>query len=171
MALKTDTNIIIMLNPDYQYTPKLVQIMCSLVAEGVYDMVLGSRILIGGELRGGMPLYKYMSNRIITLIENLFLSAILSEYHTCYRVYHLKVLESISYSAFSNNFIFDNKFLTEVIVRGVKIGEVSCSTKYFPEASSINFQRSLRYRILCFWYSFIVGLEFLPKPSLTSKRQ
>jgi len=171
LALKTDANIVIMLHPDYQYTPKLVRAMCSLIAEGAYDMVLGSRILTGGALRGGMPLYKYVSNRIITLIENVFLGAKLSEYHTGYRVYHRKVLESIPYSTFSNDFIFDNQFLIEAIVCGIRIGEVSCPTKYFPEASSINFQRSLRYGILCLWYSFIAGLKFLPKRFLISKPQ
>jgi glycosyltransferase involved in cell wall biosynthesis len=162
-ALKKNIDIIVMLHPDYQYTPKLLRAMCSLMAEGVYDMVIGSRILGGGALRGGMPLYKYISNRFITFMENLFLGAKLSEYHTGYRAYHRRVLEKIDFQRFSNDFIFDNQFLIEVIRQGFSIGEISCPTKYFKEASSINLVRSLKYGFLCLWFAFIGGFRILPR--------
>jgi glycosyltransferase involved in cell wall biosynthesis len=161
-ALATDADIIVMLHPDYQYTPRLLRAMCSLIADGVYDVVLGSRILTGSALRGGMPLYKYISNRFITFFENLFLGAKLSEYHSGYRAYHRTVLNTVPFTRFSDDFIFDNQFLIEAIVRGVRIGEISCPTKYFKEASSINFLRSVRYGCLCLWYSLLAGLQHLP---------
>jgi hypothetical protein len=134
-----------MLHPDYQYTPKLLRAMCSMVAEADYDVVLGSRILVGGALRGGMPTYKYVANRFLTLFENLCLGHKLSEYHTGYRVYDRRVLESIDFRSFSEDFVFDNQMLAEIILRGFRIGEVSCPAKYFAAASSIDFRRSCRY--------------------------
>lgn len=161
-VLKKQIDIVVMLHPDYQYTPKLLRALCSLIADGVYDMAIGSRILGGGALRGGMPLYKYLSNRVITLAENLLLGAKLSEYHTGYRAYHRRVLETIPFETFSNDFIFDNQFLIAAIQAGVSIGEISCPTKYFEEASSINFARSLKYGWLCLGYAFAGGLALWP---------
>jgi hypothetical protein len=126
-------------------------------------MVIGSRILSGGALKGGMPLYKYVSNRFITFWENVFLGAKLSEYHTGYRAYHRRVLEKIPFEKFSNDFIFDNQFLIAVIQAGFSLGEVSCPTKYFKEASSINFSRSLKYGCLCLLYAFLGGFKLLPR--------
>lgn len=144
-ALDMNADIIIMLHPDYQYTPKLLPVMAHMIASGLYDVVLGSRILGGTALKGGMPLYKYIANRALTLVQNLLLGAKLSEYHTGYRAYHKRVLLSIPWQHNSDDFIFDNEFLSQVIYAGFRIGEVSCPTRYFPEASSINFSRSVRY--------------------------
>ncbi|MCX7764087.1 MAG: glycosyltransferase family 2 protein [Bacteroidia bacterium] len=144
-ALQLGADIVIMLHPDYQYTPKLLPAMAHLVASGLYSVVLGSRILGGGALRGGMPLYKYIANRFLTAFQNLFLGAKLSEYHTGYRAYSREVLEKIPWQRNSDDFIFDNEFLSQVIYAGFPIGEVSCPTRYFPEASSINFRRSVWY--------------------------
>ena len=162
-VLKKNIDIVVMLHPDYQYTPKLLRSMCSMIADDVYDFVIGSRILSGGALAGGMPVYKYISNRFITFLENIFLGAKLSEYHTGYRAYHRRVLEQIPFEGFSNDFIFDNQFLIAAIGREFRIGEVSCPTKYFKEASSINFRRSLRYGCLCLWYAFTASFSLLPK--------
>ncbi len=170
VVLKKNVDIVVMVHPDYQYTPKLLRAMCSLIADDVYDVVIGSRILSGGALRGGMPLYKYISNRFITLVENVFLGAKLSEYHTGYRAYHRKVLEQIHFESFSDDFIFDNQFLIAVIQKGFAIGEVSCPTKYFKEASSINFKRSLTYGVLCLWYAFWGGLRHWPRRWQTIRR-
>lgn len=161
-VLKKPIDIVVMLHPDYQYTPKLLRAMCALIADGVYDMVIGSRILGGGALHGGMPLYKYISNRFITLVENLLLGAKLSEYHTGYRAYHRRVLEKIPFEKFSNDFIFDNQFLISAIQSGISIGEISCPTKYFAEASSINFGRSFKYGWMCLGYAFLGGLSLWP---------
>lgn len=144
-ALSLGADIIIMLHPDYQYTPKLLPAMAHLVASGLYPVVLGSRILGGGALKGGMPLYKYIFNRFLTAFQNLLLGAKLSEYHTGYRAYARYVLETIPWQENSDDFVFDNEFLSQVIYAGYPIGEVSCPTRYFPEASSINFWRSVRY--------------------------
>ncbi|MEN3040297.1 MAG: glycosyltransferase family 2 protein [Bacteroidia bacterium] len=144
-ALKLGADIVIMLHPDYQYTPKLLPVMAYMVASGLYDVVLGSRILGGGALKGGMPLYKYIANRFLTAFQNLLLGAKLSEYHTGYRAYSRQVLEYLNWKANSDDYIFDNEFLSQVIYAGFRIGEVSCPTRYFPEASSINFRRSIRY--------------------------
>ncbi|RPH97379.1 MAG: glycosyltransferase family 2 protein, partial [Calditrichaeota bacterium] len=144
-ALKTDADVVIMLHPDYQYTPKLIGAMASLVAVGQYDLVLGSRIISGGALSGGMPLYKYISNRILTLIENILLSQKISEYHTGYRAFSRRLLQGLPLENLSNDFVFDNEFIAMTIYFGYPIGEISCPTKYFPEASSINFRRSLKY--------------------------
>ncbi|NTV52443.1 MAG: glycosyltransferase family 2 protein [Candidatus Firestonebacteria bacterium] len=169
-VLAKNIDVVVMLHPDYQYTPKLLRAMCSLIADEVYDMVIGSRILSGGALRGGMPLYKYISNRFITFLENVFLGAKLSEYHTGYRAYHRRVLEKIPFEKFSNDFIFDNQFLIAAIQEGFSIGEVSCPTKYFREASSINFKRSLKYGLLCLWYALVGGLKHLPRRLQNARR-
>jgi glycosyltransferase involved in cell wall biosynthesis len=148
-ALRLGAEIVVMLHPDYQYTPKLVRAMVSLLGEDVYDVVLGSRILGNGALQGGMPLYKYVANRALTAFENIVTGQKLSEYHTGFRAYRRRVLESIPYAGNSDDFIFDNQFLVQAHAFGFRIAEVTCPTKYFAEASSINFRRSLRYGILC----------------------
>jgi glycosyltransferase involved in cell wall biosynthesis len=144
-ALEAGADVIIMVHPDYQYTPLLVTAMASMVAYGVYDVVLGSRILGGGALRGGMPFYKYVSNRCLTLVENWFVGAKLSEYHTGYRAFSRRVLAELPLLENSDDFVFDNQMLAQCVYFGFPIGEVSCPTKYFPEASSINFRRSVKY--------------------------
>jgi glycosyltransferase involved in cell wall biosynthesis len=146
-ALKLGADIVIMLHPDYQYDPKLVTAMSAMVVSGIYDVVLGSRILGSTALRGGMPLYKYISNRFLTLSQNWLLAAKLSEYHTGYRAFSRRVLETLPLLANSDDFIFDNQMLTQAVAFGFPIGEISCPTKYFPEASSINFRRSVVYGI------------------------
>ncbi len=145
MALAHNPDIVAMVHPDYQYTPLILRAMCSLIVEAKYDFVIGSRILVNGALKGGMPLYKYIANRFLTLFQNICLGNKLSEYHTGYRIYHADVLRDINYEQFSDDFIFDNQLLTEIVLRNNKIGEVSCPTRYFPEASSINFTRSVKY--------------------------
>ncbi len=144
-ALNRGADIVVMLHPDYQYTPRLVVPMASMIASGIYDVVLGSRILVGGALRGGMPRYKYLSNRALTAFQNLLLGASLSEYHTGFRAFTKEVLQSLPLTTFSDNFLFDNQILAECILRGARIGEVSCPTSYFPEASSIGLLRSCEY--------------------------
>lgn len=144
-ALKGGEEIVIMVHPDYQYSPKLVTAMASLIACGEFDVVLGSRILGVGARRGGMPLYKYISNRFLTLFENILVGYKLSEYHTGYRAFHRRVLESLPLLENSDDFVFDNQMLVQIIRRGFTIGEITCPTKYFPDASSINFRRSVRY--------------------------
>jgi glycosyltransferase involved in cell wall biosynthesis len=144
-ALKAGADVVVMVHPDYQYTPLLVTAMASMVAFDVYDVVIGSRILGGTARSGGMPRYKYLSNRILTLWQNLFLGAKLSEYHTGYRAFSRRVLETLPLAENSDDFVFDNEMLTQCVYFGFRIGEVSCPTKYFPEASSINFRRSVRY--------------------------
>jgi glycosyltransferase involved in cell wall biosynthesis len=146
-ALAADADVIIMLHPDYQYTPLLVTAMASMVAYGVYDVVLGSRIIGGTALRGGMPLYKYVFNRLLTAFENLFLRVKLSEYHTGYRCFSRRVLTELPLVENSDDFVFDNQILAQCVHFGFRIGEVSCPTKYFEEASSINFRRSVTYGI------------------------
>jgi glycosyltransferase involved in cell wall biosynthesis len=148
-ALELGADIVVMLHPDYQYTPKLVRAMASVLAEGLYDVALGSRILGTGALAGGMPLYKYVSNRAITAFENILIGQKLSEYHTGFRAYTRRVLESIPFERNSDDFIFDNQFLIQAHYFGFQIAELTCPTKYFDDASSINFQRSLRYGLLC----------------------
>ncbi len=144
-ALKLGADIVVMLHPDYQYTPKLITAMSSMIAEGLFDVVLGSRILGIGALAGGMPLYKYFSNRMLTAIENTLVSHKLSEYHTGYRAFSRKVLEAIPLLENSDDFVFDNQMLVQIIYFGFSIAEVSCPTKYFEDASSINFSRSVVY--------------------------
>jgi hypothetical protein len=136
--LNIGADIIIMVHPDYQYTPKLIPSMCYLIANDVFQVVLGSRILGKGALKGGMPIHKYIANRILTFIQNILTGAKLSEYHTGYRAFSKEALLSISYQENSNNFIFDNQMLSQLIYKGYEVGEVSCPTKYFDEASSIN---------------------------------
>src|SRR5438270_4970936 len=146
-ALAAGADVVIMLHPDYQYTPLLVTAMASMIAYGVYDVVLGSRILGGTALSGGMPLYKYIANRILTAIQNLALGTKISEFHTGYRAFSRKVLQDLPYAENSDDFVFDSQMLAQCVYFGYRIGEVSCPTKYFPEASSINFRRSVRYGI------------------------
>jgi glycosyltransferase involved in cell wall biosynthesis len=149
LALAAGADIVIMIHPDYQYTPQLIPAMASLVASGLYPCVLASRILGGGALRGGMPWWKYLANRFLTLAENLLLGAKLSEYHTGYRAYARSLLEQLPLEANSDDFVFDNQILAQVISLGGAIGEVTCPARYLPEASSINFPRSVRYGLGC----------------------
>lgn len=144
-ALELNADIIVMLHPDYQYTPKLIPAMCTLVANNLYDVVLGSRILSKGALQGGMPLYKYVSNRILTFVQNVLMNQKLSEYHTGYRCFDARLLERIDFKNNSDDFIFDNEILAQCCFLKARIGEISCPAKYFEESSSINFQRSLVY--------------------------
>ncbi|KAA6464653.1 glycosyltransferase family 2 protein [Acidobacteria bacterium AB60] len=144
-ALERGADIVVMLHPDYQYSPLLVEPMASMIAFGLYDLVLGSRILGGGALKGGMPVYKYVSNRALTFVENLALGAKLSEYHTGFRAYSREMLLSLPLESNSDDFVFDNQLLAQAIFLEARIGELSCPTRYFPEASSINFQRSMKY--------------------------
>jgi len=149
LALTAGADIVIMLHPDYQYTPKLIPAMASIIANGLHPCVLGSRILGGYALRGGMPYWKYVSNRLLTFAENLLLGAKLSEYHTGYRAFSREILETLTLAENSDDFVFDNQMLAQILWHGFTIGEVSCPTKYFPEASSINFRRSLKYGFGC----------------------
>jgi len=144
-ALKLGADIVIMLHPDYQYDPRLVSAMAAMLASEVYDVVLGSRILGNSQLRGGMPMYKYISNRFLTFVQNLLLGAKISEYHTGFRAFTRKVIEELPLLANSDDFVFDNQMLTQAIAFGFRIGEISCPTKYFPEASSIEFRRAVIY--------------------------
>jgi len=144
-ALARGADIVVMVHPDYQYDPRLVTAMAGMIASGVYDVVIGSRILGGGALRGGMPLWKYVANRLLTLFENLLLGAKLSEYHSGYRAFSRPLLDALPWMENSNDFVFDNEILAQAIVGGFRIGEISVPTRYFPEASSIDFLRSLRY--------------------------
>jgi glycosyltransferase involved in cell wall biosynthesis len=144
-ALSEGADVVIMLHPDYQYTPRLLTAMASMIAYGVYDVVLGSRILGGTALRGGMPVYKYISNRILTAFQNLFLNVKLSEYHTGYRAFSREVLLKLPLGENSDDFVFDNQMLAQCVHFGFRIGEISCPTKYFEDASSINLRRSITY--------------------------
>jgi glycosyltransferase involved in cell wall biosynthesis len=144
-ALARGADIVIMLHPDYQYTPKLIPAMATMIAYGEFDAVLASRILGIGALRGGMPLYKYLANRFLTLVENFLLGHKLSEYHTGYRAFSRELLERVPLDGNSDDFVFDNQMLAQIIWHGYRIGEVSCPTKYFDDASSISFRRSLVY--------------------------
>lgn len=154
-ALEINSDIIVMLHPDYQYTPKLIHAMCYLIAKGVYKVVLGSRILGKGALKGGMPVYKYISNRILTLIQNLLLNQKLSEYHTGYRAFDAEVLRTINYHLNSDDFVFDNQMIAQIFWTGYEIAEITCPTKYFEEASSINFIRSLKYGLGVLWTAIL----------------
>lgn len=162
-ALDINGDIIIMLHPDYQYTPKLIPAMCNIIGEGLYPVVLGSRILGNGALRGGMPLYKYISNRFLTFAQNILLGSKLSEYHTGYRAFSREVLKKINFHQNSDDFVFDNEMLSQIIFRGYHIAEVTTPTKYFDEASSINFRRSAKYGLGVLRVSFV---HFLAKRSL-----
>jgi len=149
LALEGGGDIIVMVHPDYQYTPKLIPAMVSMIGNGLYHCVLGSRILGGYALKGGMPLWKYVSNRFLTLVENLFLGAKLSEYHTGYRAFSRELLERLGLECNSDDFVFDNQMLAQIIWLGYTVAEVSCPTRYFAEASSINLPRSIRYGFGC----------------------
>lgn len=144
-ALELGADVVIMVHPDYQYDPRLVLAMCAMIVDGPYDAVIGSRILGGKAREGGMPLWKYVSNRVLTLVENLALGAKLSEYHTGFRAFRRSVLESLPLESYSDDFVFDNEMLADVLLADFQVGEVSCPSKYSREASSINFQRSVRY--------------------------
>jgi glycosyltransferase involved in cell wall biosynthesis len=144
-ALELNADIIVMLHPDYQYTPKLIPAMCSLVANNLYDVVLGSRILGKGALKGGMPFYKYVSNRLLTFVQNILMNQKLSEYHTGYRCFDAKILQKIDFKSNSDDFVFDNEMLAQCCFLKARIGEISCPANYFEEASSINFGRSITY--------------------------
>lgn len=144
-ALAIGADIVIMVHPDYQYTPKLIPSISYIIANELYDVVLGSRILGMGALRGGMPLYKYIANRFLTYFQNVLIGQKLSEYHTGYRAFSRRVLESINYEANSDDFVFDNQMLSQIFYAGFEIAEITCPTKYFDEASSINFKRSVQY--------------------------
>ena len=144
-ALSLGADIVVMLHPDYQYDPRLIESMCYLIANGVYPVVLGSRILGKGALKGGMPKYKYFFNRFLTAFQNIVMSQKLAEYHTGYRAFSREVLEGINYHANSDDFVFDNQMLAQIFYAGFEVAEITCPTKYFPEASSINFRRSVKY--------------------------
>ena len=144
-AIEIGADIVIMLHPDYQYTPKLIHSMAYLIANDVYKVVFGSRILGKGALKGGMPMYKYIANRFLTLFQNLLISQKLSEYHTGYRAFSSEVLKNINFNANSDDFVFDNQMISQIFYAGYEIAEITCPTKYFDEASSINFKRSMKY--------------------------
>jgi glycosyltransferase involved in cell wall biosynthesis len=144
-ALELDADIVVMLHPDYQYTPKLIEAMCYIIAQDLYPVVYASRILGNGALKGGMPVYKYIFNRILTLGQNLLLGQKLSEYHTGYRAFSKEIFTKINIEENSDDFVYDNEMTAQIFFAGYSIAEVTCPTKYFPEASSINFQRSVKY--------------------------
>lgn len=154
-ALEIGADIVVMLHPDYQYTPKLLMAMITIIGNEVYPVVFGSRILGGGALKGGMPMYKYVFNRFLTLTQNILLGEKLSEYHTGYRAFNREVLTSINFMSNSDDFVFDNQMVSQIFYAGFDIAEVTCPTKYFPEASSINFSRSMTYGIGCLKVSVI----------------
>jgi glycosyltransferase involved in cell wall biosynthesis len=151
MALEEGGDIVVMVHPDYQYTPKLIPAMATLIANELYDCVLGSRILGGYALKGGMPLWRYLANRFLTFAENMLMGAKLSEYHTGYRAFSRKLLEQLPLEQNSDDFVFDNQMLAQVLWYGHTIAEVSCPTRYFAEGSSINFRRSVKYGFGCLW--------------------
>ena len=153
-ALELNSDIFIMLHPDYQYDPALIHSMAYLIANDAYPVVFGSRILGGGALRGGMPIYKYIANRMLTLFQNIMMNQKLSEYHTGYRAFSANVLQSIDYEKLSDDFIFDNQMIAQVFSAGFEIAEITCPTKYFKEASSINLSRSIKYGL------GVIGVSF-----------
>jgi len=167
-ALELGADIVIMVHPDYQYTPKLIPSMAYVIANDLYPVVLGSRILGKGALKGGMPIYKYIANRLLTLFQNILMNQKLSEYHTGYRAFSKEVLESINYNINSDDFVFDNQMLAQICYKGFEIGEVTCPTKYFEEASSINFKRSSVYGIGVLWtsISYFFAKLGLGKPTI-----
>lgn len=158
MALEAGADIVIMVHPDYQYTPKLIPVMAAMIGNDLYPCVLGSRILGGYALEGGMPLWKYLANRLLTLAENILLNAKLSEYHTGYRAFSRELLKALSLDGNSDDYLFDNQMLAQIIWRGFTVAEVSCPTKYFAEASSISLRRSIRYGLGCLWTALIFRL-------------
>ncbi|HEG44137.1 MAG TPA: glycosyltransferase family 2 protein [Phycisphaerales bacterium] len=149
LALENGADIVIMVHPDYQYTPQLIPAMATMIGNGLYHCVLGSRILGGHALGGGMPIWKYVANRLLTAVENMLIGAKLSEYHTGYRAFSRELLEKLPLETNSDDFVFDNQMLAQILWNDYKIAEISCPTKYFPEASSINFSRSCRYGFGC----------------------
>jgi len=174
-ALAAGADIVVMVHPDYQYTPLLVPAMSGMVASGVYDMVLASRILGAGALKGGMPLYKYVANRFLTAFQNLFLGIKLSEYHTGFRAFSRELLQTLPLLENSDDFVFDNQMIAQAAMFGFKIGEISCPTKYFEGASSINFKRSVKYGlgVLATTAGFVahkLGIVRLPRFSATGRR-
>ncbi len=158
-ALELNSDIVVMLHPDYQYTPKLIHSLCYLIANDVYDVVLGSRILGKGALKGGMPIYKYLANRFLTFIQNVLMNQKLSEYHTGYRAFSKRVLHTINYNINSDDFVFDNQMLAQIFYAGFEIAEITCPTKYFEEASSINISRSIKYGLGVLKVSFQYFLQ------------
>ncbi len=160
-ALELGADIVIMLHPDYQYTPKLIMAMVSIIGNEVYPVVLGSRILGVGARKGGMPLYKYVANRILTFLQNMLMNQKLSEYHTGYRAFSKEVLENIAFEKNSDDFVFDNQMLAQIFYKGYEIAEITCPTKYFDEASSINFSRSVKYGFGVLNVSFLYFLTKL----------
>jgi glycosyltransferase involved in cell wall biosynthesis len=158
-ALEIGADIVVMLHPDYQYTPKLIHSMCYLLGNDVYEVVLGSRILGKGALKGGMPIYKYVANRLLTLTQNILMNQKLSEYHTGYRAFSAKVLKSINYNINCDDFVFDNQMLAQIFYAGFDIAEITCPTKYFDDASSINIPRSSKYGMGVLWVSFSYFLQ------------
>lgn len=174
-ALNAGADIVVMVHPDYQYTPALVSAMADMVASGVYDVVLGSRILGGGALKGGMPLYKYVANRLLTAFQNVFLGVKLSEYHTGFRAFSREVLHTLPLLENSDDFVFDNQILAQSVMFGFRVGEISCPTSYFEEASSINFRRSVKYGlgVLTTTASFVAhkaGIAKLPLFVTTTRK-
>jgi len=161
MALEEGADIVIMVHPDYQYTPKLIPAMASLIGNGLYECVLGSRILGGHALRGGMPLWRYVANRFLTLFENVLTGGKLSEYHTGYRAFSRRVLEELPLEGNSDDFIFDNQMLLQVLWYDHPIAEISCPTRYYADSSSINFSRSVRYGFGCLWTALIFRMSRL----------
>ncbi|PIV50594.1 glycosyl transferase family 2 [Candidatus Falkowbacteria bacterium CG_4_9_14_3_um_filter_36_9] len=170
-ALNAGADIVVMLHPDYQYNPALITAMSSLIAEGIYDVVLGSRILGGKSIRNGMPFYKYIANRFLTFIENLMVGEKLSEYHTGYRVFSREVLENLPLLENSDDFLFDNQMLLQAIYFGFKVGEISCPTRYEADSSSINLVRSIKYGLGVLWTAlqFIIAKSGLIKISIFDK--
>ena len=158
-ALELNSDIIVMLHPDYQYSPRLIHSMCYLIANGVYEVVFGSRVLGKGALKGGMPLYKYIANRVLTLIQNLLMNQKLSEYHTGYRAFSAHVLRNVNYRINSDDFVFDNQIIAQIFYAGFEIAEITCPTRYFNEASSINIRRSIRYGIGVLGVTFAYFLQ------------
>ncbi len=172
-ALEIGSDIIIMLHPDYQYTPRLIHSMSYLIANDIYKVVLGSRILGKGALKGGMPFYKYVFNRILTFTQNMLINQKLSEYHTGYRAFDREVLENINYQVNSDDFIFDNQMIAQIFHAGYEIAEITCPTKYFKEASSIGFRRSLRYGIgvMGVSLSYFFSKMGIFKPNIFQKKE
>jgi glycosyltransferase involved in cell wall biosynthesis len=174
-ALAAGADIVVMVHPDYQYTPLLVPAMAGMVASGVYDMVLASRILGAGALKGGMPFYKYVANRLLTAFQNLFLGVKLSEYHTGFRAFSKELLETLPLLENSDDFVFDNQMIAQAVMFGFKIGEISCPTKYFEDASSINFKRSVKYGlgVLATTAGFVahkLGIRSAPRYTPTGRK-
>jgi glycosyltransferase involved in cell wall biosynthesis len=174
-ALAAGADIVVMVHPDYQYSPSLVPAMAGMIASGIYDMVLGSRILGAGALKGGMPFYKYVFNRLLTAFQNLFLGVKLSEYHTGFRAFSRELLETLPLLENSDDFVFDNQMIAQAVMFGFRIGEISCPTKYFEEASSINFKRSVEYGlgVLATTAGFVAhkwGLRHAPRYDSTGRK-